>query len=238
MLCPPSTAATLNLAAVAAQASRLWLKIDASFARHSLDVAEAAWRGARRHPVRLAPASDNRGGGAYADDEVGDEFYWAAAELFLTTGRDEYRDYLRGSAFDRAIAPDLVIDGLVTSSGLTWQRVASLGQISRALAGERAQGRLTRGELERYRSQLSAIGDTLLATLAKEGYPKPPPGAVSGGPNTDLQDPYVRAAGLQGCAPQKCFIDHIEAYSVNEVAINWNAALAWSAIWLDARGRR
>ncbi len=318
ILRPPSTAATLNLAAVAAQASRLWLKFDPSFSQHCREVAEAAWRAARRHPLRLAPASDNRGGGAYEDDEVGDEWYWAAAELFLTTGRDEYRDHLRASAFDRAIAPDLVVAGLATSSGLSWSRVAPLGQISLALAGAVARGRLTRDELRRYQSQLRAAADALLATLAQEGYrlpmhgkypwgsnadvlgnmvllgsaadaeggdrfaqgvvlgmdyllgrnamgqsyvtgygarpllhphhrfwahqanpryPGPPPGAVSGGPNADLQDPYVRAAGLAGCPPQKCFVDHVEAYSVNEVAINWNAALAWSAIWLDAWGR-
>lgn len=76
------------------------------------------------------------------------------------------------------------------------------------------------------------------AHQADPRYPKPPPGAVSGGPNSHMQDPYVRAAGLDGCAPQKCFIDHIEAYSVNEVAINWNAALAWSALWLDAWSAR
>ena len=43
------------------------------------------------------------------------------------------------------------------------------------------------------------------------------------------QDPYVQAAGLAGCAPQKCFVDHIEAWSTNEMTINWNAPLAWVA---------
>jgi endoglucanase len=63
--------------------------------------------------------------------------------------------------------------------------------------------------------------------------PEPPPGLVSGGPNSGLQDPIARGAGLQGKAPQRCFIDHIGAYSVNEVAINWNAPLAWVAAFLD-----
>jgi endoglucanase len=44
------------------------------------------------------------------------------------------------------------------------------------------------------------------------------------------------AAGLKGCPLQKCFVDHIEAYSVNELAINWNAALVWAAAWLDEHG--
>jgi hypothetical protein len=39
-------------------------------------------------------------------------------------------------------------------------------------------------------------------------------------------------------ALQKFCVDQVEAYSVNEVAIDWNAALACSAIWLEARGRR
>src|SRR5690606_29577883 len=48
-------------------------------------------------------------------------------------------------------------------------------------------------------------------------FPEAPAGAVSGGPNSSLQDPYVKAAGLPGCKPQKCFTDNIEAWSVNEI---------------------
>jgi endoglucanase len=53
-----------------------------------------------------------------------------------------------------------------------------------------------------------------------------------------LQDPLAHGAGLSGCAPQKCFIDNIEAWSVNEITINWNAPLAWVAAYLDEKGRR
>ena len=45
----------------------------------------------------------------------------------------------------------------------------------------------------------------------------------------------MQAAGLKGCAPQKCFVDNIEAWSVNEIAINWNAPLAWVAAYLDEK---
>ena len=44
---------------------------------------------------------------------------------------------------------------------------------------------------------------------------------------------HVQAAGLQGCAPQKCFVDHIEAWSTNEITINWNAPFAWLLFYLD-----
>jgi endoglucanase len=67
--------------------------------------------------------------------------------------------------------------------------------------------------------------------------PEAPPGAVSGGPNSSLQDPYIRKLGMGGCPPQTCYVDNIESYSTNEVAINWNASLAWSAAFLDDLAR-
>ena len=73
------------------------------------------------------------------------------------------------------------------------------------------------------------------AHQANAKFPSAPPGVVSGGPNSGLQDPYVQAAGLAGCAPQKCFIDNIEAWSANEIAINWNTPLAWVTAFLDEK---
>ena len=67
--------------------------------------------------------------------------------------------------------------------------------------------------------------------------PEAPPGAVSLGPNSMLQDPYIRKMGMSGCPPQTCYVDNIESYSTNEVAINSNAALAWTAAFLDDLGR-
>jgi endoglucanase len=56
---------------------------------------------------------------------------------------------------------------------------------------------------------------------------------LSGGPNSHLQDPY--STGLHAhCIGQTCYVDHIEAYSANEEAINWNAALSWLSAYLDA----
>ena len=34
-------------------------------------------------------------------------------------------------------------------------------------------------------------------------------------------------------APSKRYVDDIESYSTNEVAISWNASLAWVATFLD-----
>jgi len=66
--------------------------------------------------------------------------------------------------------------------------------------------------------------------------PSPPPGALAGGPNSKLVDPKSQHR-ISGCAPERCYTDDVEAYGVNEVAINWNAPLAWLAAWVDERGQ-
>ncbi len=67
--------------------------------------------------------------------------------------------------------------------------------------------------------------------------PMAPDGILSGGPNAGLQDPYVRALGFVSGAEdnpsQRCFVDSIEAWSTNEVTINWNAPLAWIVSFLQ-----
>ena len=52
------------------------------------------------------------------------------------------------------------------------------------------------------------------------------PGLVSGGPNTGLQD--ERAKELpQDTPPMKCYIDHVDCYSLNEITIYWNSPLVF-----------
>jgi endoglucanase len=73
------------------------------------------------------------------------------------------------------------------------------------------------------------------AFQANSRLPPPPPGVVSGGPNSGMEDPYIQGAGLKGCAPQKCFIDNIESWSSNEITINWNSPLAWVVSYIDEK---
>ena len=92
-LFPPSTAATLNLAATAAQCARIWETIDPDFAKRCLAAAETAWQAATDYPTITAVAFD-AGGGPYDDANFADEFYWAASELYITTGEESYEDFL------------------------------------------------------------------------------------------------------------------------------------------------
>lgn len=308
---PVSTAATLNLAATAAQASRLFKEYDSAFAARCLHAAEKAYRAAQQHKELYASAEDGKsGGGPYADGSVGDEFFWAAAELYVSTKNVRYRKDMEGSVFYRSLNAE--VDG--APSTMAWPATGALGTISlavvpdavteaeqaalRALLIARADEYLTLTREQGYSMPFASskdggypwgsnsfvVNNMLIMALAYDftreerylqgvvlgmdyllgrnamgqsfvtgygtrplrhphhrfwaaqldpKYPPAPPGALSGGPNSGLQDDRVQAVGLAGCAPQKCFLDHIDAWSVNEITINWNAPLAWVAAFLD-----
>ena len=121
----PSTAATLNLAAVAAQGSRLFAEYDPEFATTLLDAARTAWAAALATPDLYAPDADgNDGGGAYSDSTVTDEFYWAAVELYLTTGEEEFDTALHANP---SHSSDLGSDG-----SFDWANVAKFARLDLA----------------------------------------------------------------------------------------------------------
>ncbi|MET8862123.1 glycoside hydrolase family 9 protein [Nonomuraea sp. NPDC004580] len=121
---PPSTAATLNLAATAAQAARLFAPYDAAFAEKNLAAARKAWAAAKANPEKYADPNDGVGGGAYSDGDVSDEFYWAAAELFITTGEKEFKDFVLASPHHTG---DIWRD-----RGFDWGNTAQLGRLELA----------------------------------------------------------------------------------------------------------
>jgi endoglucanase len=126
----PSTAATLNLAAAAAQGARLFEPFDGAFAAELLAAAEIAYAAALDHPAILAPppggADTNPGSGPYNDDDVIDEFYWAAAELYLTTGGAGYLADIEASPLHGADAE------VFTAAGFDWGHVAPLAVLDLA----------------------------------------------------------------------------------------------------------
>ena len=95
-----STAATLDFAAVMAQASRVYKNYEQTFpglADSCLKASEKAWKWAKANPALLyeqdlmnksfsPPVST----GAYGDSHVEDEFIWAAAELYISTKDPKY----------------------------------------------------------------------------------------------------------------------------------------------------
>jgi len=74
------------------------------------------------------------------------------------------------------------------------------------------------------------VHSRLYAHQLDDRVPQAPPGALSGGANENASDPPADDV-LQGCKPQLCYVDDVNSYSTNEVAINWNSALAWVTGW-------
>ncbi|MHC4199388.1 MAG: glycoside hydrolase family 9 protein [Planctomycetota bacterium] len=68
-----------------------------------------------------------------------------------------------------------------------------------------------------------------------DGVKSPVPGFLVGGPNPGRQD---RAKGYIGKEPARSYADVTGSYASNEVAINWNAPLAYLAGGLEALQRR
>lgn len=305
-LYPPSTAATLNLAAVAAQCARIWRTVDPAFAQTCLTASQRAFRSALRNRDVRAPDGFT-GGGGYGDNDVSDEFYWATAELFITTSNPAYLTALKTSPFYLG-GPQ---SGATATGDPGWASTAALGSLSLAtvpnslsdadrsqvraniVAGARAyraesysQGYglpfagnsyewgsngalmsravilgsafdysgdwdLRNGALQAMdyvlgrnpldQSYVTGYGARPMrnphhrfwANAADPAYPKPPAGALSGGPNNQAMTDEVAKTMVGRCAPQTCWADDIHAYALNEVAINWNAPLVWVAAFLD-----
>ncbi|PAX06740.1 glycoside hydrolase family 9 protein [Sphingomonas lenta] len=154
LLYPPSTAATLNLAAVAAQCARIWRSIDPAFAARCLSAAQRAWTAALRNPEVYA-AQGFTGSGGYGDWDLSDEFHWAAAELYATTGAPAYLDRLRRSPLFTA----------PLESEPSWPEVAALGTITLATAPG-VPDAVTKSQ----RALLVAAADRFLAERDRSGY--------------------------------------------------------------------
>jgi endoglucanase len=95
-----STAATLDFAAVMAQAGRVFRKFDKALpglADSCLSSASKAWKWAMANPkVAYTQNANNKkfkpeiSTGEYGDYNYTDEFIWAASELYISTGDENY----------------------------------------------------------------------------------------------------------------------------------------------------
>ena len=95
MIIGKGTAATLDFAAVMAQASRIYKNIDVVWAKKALEASEKAWNWAiENNNVAFDKNPDDVFTGAYNDTKFSDDFYWAAAELFISTKSETYLVYL------------------------------------------------------------------------------------------------------------------------------------------------
>ncbi|MGC1376841.1 MAG: glycoside hydrolase family 9 protein, partial [Anaerolineales bacterium] len=185
-LYPPSTAATLNMAAVAAQCARIWATIDPAFSARCLTAAETAWTAAVAHPAMYA-AANFTGGGAYDDTNVSDEFYWAASELFITTGQQQYKDFITASPDYLSIPSGPANGAVLTESSLNWQKTQALGTISLAVV----PNALTPTDVQTAWTNITQVADGYAAAVPTQGYLLPFAPGASGyvwGSNADVMN--------------------------------------------------
>ena len=371
---PVTYAATLNASAAFAQAARLFKDYDAAYAKTMEDAAIKTYAAAQKNykpftswggdtkgeggisaDIMYAPLDQNKGGGPYGDTEVSDEFYWAACELYITTGDKTYYDELMKygtNAYGTDNAKALEISTTLVGgenngsfSLFTWGTLNSVGSISLYVNSQDMldKGLLTQDEVNTLKAQVLKAADSVLEvqnksaygipyvghdydttvwkydaasgkgesqTLSLEGgyewgsnsmvinnsmalalaydaskdvkyidgvttamdylmgrnpleqgyvtgygehttkyphhrwwsgqlnsndFPYAPYGVLSGGPNSNMEDPMVQGQGYKvgSIAPMKCYLDNVEAWSVNECTINWNSPLCWVASFLD-----
>lgn len=361
---PVTYTATLNYAAAMAQYARLAKEWD-SDATTYLANAEKAYKAAKAayKPFSndwgtdqyadleslYAPIKQNKGGGPYGDTDVEDEFYWAACELYISTGDASYKTDLMG--YENALGVDTALYGGEnngTCSSFTWGTLSSLGTFSLCVNADDmlAKGLLTAEEVDTieknvkqaadffiekedesdfgipyvghdYEAQVWTVADyeagngdngvvsktltngyewgsnsmvmnnaitmAIAYDIDKEAkyingvstamdyilgrnvieqsyitgygehalqyphhrwwsgqlnstdFPYAPDGVLSGGPNSEMQDPMIQGAGYKAgaLAPMACYLDNVEAWSVNECTINWNSPLVWIASFLE-----
>ena len=124
-----ASCATGDLAAVMAIAARVYKPFDPAFAARNLRAAEKAWTWLGKYPKAIFRNPKPVSTGEYGDANCADEALWAAAELFRTTGADEYRTYFLANY--AAFIPSL----RATQPAEDWADVASMGLWTYVLGG-------------------------------------------------------------------------------------------------------
>jgi len=149
------TAATLDFAAVTAQAARILQRYKQQLpglADSCLSAAQKAWQWAMKHPDAVYNQDANNKlykpaitTGAYGDNNFKDEWFWAACELYATTNDEQYWQTIVNADQHQLTLP-------------SWSNVYALG-IYTLLRTRPAKHQV---EVERITKQVTALANDLL----------------------------------------------------------------------------
>jgi endoglucanase len=123
-----STCATADLAAVAAIAARCYGPYDDAYARNCLEAARRAYAWASKNPNVTFQNPESIRTGEYGDTDCRDEMLWAAAELWRTTGEEQYR-----KAFETSVSYLRTDNGLRVKAP-SWNDLSAFALWTYALA--------------------------------------------------------------------------------------------------------
>ncbi|HSR40501.1 MAG TPA: glycoside hydrolase family 9 protein, partial [Phnomibacter sp.] len=292
-----TTAATLDFASVAAHlaagAANGSFHLEELGSR-SLHQAEKAWEWAKANPQVIYKQPVDIKTGEYGDDKLSDEWYWAACELFLATGKQEYAEAIV-KYYQPTVTPEwAIVHTLGTLSMLKSKKTIPKAVIKTGFkedffsyvqsltdkAKRSAYGVsishfewgsnsrvANEGLLKLVAYQLTGKEDFLHSALSDinyllgcnatgycfvtgfgvqqvkhihhrpsqaDGIEAPIPGFLAGGPNlaTFADCPGYKTRDRK--YPAKSYLDQGCSYSTNEIAINWNAPMAYLTGALDA----
>ena len=186
-----STSATLDFAAVMAQSSRVFSNFETELpglADSCLKAATSAWEWAVKNPAELYNQSvlnkahdPDVTTGAYGDGDVSDEFAWAAAELWIATGEDQYLDHVNLFPEENMPLP-------------SWGQVRSLGYYSLLRHKEKLEKNHPR-KLSELKTRLISFASMLAKTVPENAY-----ATMMGGSEKDFVWGSNAVAANQGIA--------------------------------------
>lgn len=191
-----SSTATADFAALLAMAARVYAPVDAAFSQACLQASEKAWGWLQAYngvPGFANPSGMNTG--EYGDKEDRDERFWAAAELYRTTGAPAYAD----------VARRLYAEGDLSFTGLDWQEVSGFGSMAWLLSDRADRDpAVTTGLSEKWLSDANRN----LRQGSSDTYGSPLLAAEYGwGSNSGVLNRGVRLLVANRLAPNPAFIE-------------------------------
>lgn len=160
-----STAATLDFAAVMAQAARVFKKYSTQLPGLSdscLIAAEKAWTWASSNPDKIynQRALNNEFDpdittGAYGDNSFLDEFQWAACELLITTNDTKYKSFVKSPNTKKMAVP-------------SWSNVGLLGYYS--VLRHKKVIQLPSGDIEMISKSVLQFADSISKTADSRSF--------------------------------------------------------------------
>lgn len=280
---PVSTTATADFCGAMAMAYEHYKGIDKNFADKCLAASEKAWTFLEANPNLIFKNPEDITTGDYGDKSDRDERYWAAAQLYRSTGDSKYSSAVQSiyaqKGMDWSLMGDygnialLTMDGIDKNSSIyTAAKNAVIKQAKTFLSNTNSSPYGSPITTYNWGSNMTVANAGVILSLASElsdddsyieaaksnlnyllgenpngecyvtGFgtvsPQNPhhrpsmakntamPGMLVGGVNSSLEDSAAKAY-LTGVASAKCYVDHSESYSTNEVTTYWNSPLIY-----------
>lgn len=165
-----SVTATLDFAASMAQASRIFMPYEADypgFPAKALAASEKAFAWALANPKAFYRQNEMNKEfkpeittGAYGDNSEVDEFFWAASELYITTGNSKYLEQIKKYIPKEFELPD-------------WGNVSSLGVLSLIRMNEQLKSTPLQPMIEKMKSDLLSYADKAISGAEQSSYHAP-----------------------------------------------------------------